>query len=76
MKLHTNIKSLGFLVSDKKTLKVFLIYVYMSFFYPRVIFFNNLSKGLLDKATYQISKAWAFDFNTRKLLSFSLYGSM
>ena len=33
---------------------------------------NNLGRGPLDEATYQISKALAFNFQTR-FLKFSLY---
>ena len=29
-------------------------------FWPRVFSLNNLGRGPLDKAIYQISKSWAF----------------
>ena len=50
----------------------------ISFFGPRAIIWtilvevhlNNLGRGLLGGAMYQISKAWAFCFQTRRFLKF------
>ena len=63
-------------------LKVFSISLYKTCwtrgganFGPRAIT-NNPSRDPLGEAMYQISKAWAFCFQTRIFLSFSLYGSM
>ena len=35
---------------------------------PQGYNFNNFGRGPLNKATYQISKAWAFWFQTRRFL--------
>ena len=37
---------------------------------------NNLGRGQLDKAVYQISKGWAFLFQIRYFSRFFLYKSM
>ena len=37
-------------------------------FWPKSYNLNNLGKGLLDEATYQISKTWAFWFQSRRFL--------
>ena len=37
-------------------------------FWPKGHNLNNLGRGLLDKATYQISKALAFWFQSRRFL--------
>ena len=69
MKLHTNYQSPGPLTpSDKKIFKVFTS-VYLcktsdpwsgAIFLLQGYNFKNLEESLLDEATYQISKAWAF----------------
>ena len=40
-------------------------------FWPQGNNLNNLGKGPLGEAMYQISKAWAFCFQTRRFLKFS-----
>ena len=37
---------------------------------------NNLGRGPLGEAMYQISKAWPSAFRQEDFQSFSLYGSM
>ena len=37
-------------------------------FWPKGYNLNNLGRGLLDEATYQISKTWAFWFQSRRFL--------
>ena len=60
-------KGLGLLVSDENSFKYFLVWVNVKQVTPWVYNFlfqdydlNNLRKDQLDKATYQIWKAWAF----------------
>ena len=38
-------------------------------FWPKGYNLNNLGRGLLDEATYQISKTWAFWFQSRRFLN-------
>ena len=81
MKLCTKYQDPGLLVSDKKILEGFL-YIGLckpcpswdeAFSSPWAIL-NNLGKGSLGEAMYQISKAWACFLKIFKV--FSLYGSM
>ena len=37
-------------------------------FWPKSYNLNNLGRGLLDEATYKLSKTWAFWFQSRILL--------
>ena len=60
----------------RRFLKVFSIQVYVTYrprgraiFGPRAIT-HNLGRGPLGEAMYQISKAWAFCFQTRRFLMF------
>ena len=73
----SNIKGLGLLLSDKE------IFPYMglcktsdpwhgAIFNPRAIKLNNFWNGPLDEATYQISKSWAFWFQTRRFFKSSV----
>ena len=39
-------------------------------FLPKDFNLNNISRGQLDEATYQISKAWTFYLHTRTFLKF------
>ena len=73
-------KGLGLALSDKKIfLKFSSVYVYVKHvgpgFWPRGNNLKNLDRGPLGEAMYQISKAWAFCFQTRRILKFFLYGS-
>ena len=63
-----NIKALHFLVSEKRDFKVFLLCSYVlnlwppgqGQFWPQGHHMNNLDRGPLGDATYQISKLYAF----------------
>ena len=80
-----NIKALHFLVSEKKNFKVFLLCSYVSNlwppgrgqFWPQGHHMNNLGRGPLGDATYQISKLYAFYIRRRsfsKILLFFHFG--
>ena len=71
-----NIKDPGLLVSDKNIFKSFL-YISLKHVSPRALpvwlqgnNLNNLGRGPLVEAKYQISKAWSFCFQTRRFLKF------
>ena len=75
-------KDLGILVTVKKIFKGF---PYVSLcktlwplgwgqFWPQGYNLNNLGRGTLDEATYQISRTWAFWFQTRFLKVFPYKG--
>ena len=46
------------------------------FFDPRTIMWITFGRGPLDEATYQISKTWAFWFQTRRFFCFSVKKSI
>ena len=70
---RSNIKGPGLLVSDKKIFEGFL---YMcqclgqGHFWLQGNNLNNLGRGPLGEAMYQISKAWAFCFQTRRFFPY------
>ena len=69
------------LVSEKKNFKVFLLCSYVSNLWPpgrgpiwpQGHHMNNLIRGLLGDATYEISKLCTFYFQRRKHLKFSFF---
>ena len=77
----SNIKDLGIMVSVKKIFKCFPNVSLCktcwplggAIFCPQGYNLNNLARCLLDEATYQISKPWAFWFQTRRFLKVFLY---
>ena len=78
------IKALLLLVSEKKNFKVFLLCSYVSNLWPPVRgpiwpqghHMNNLGRGPLGDATYEISKLCTFYFQRRKILKFSFFVPM
>ena len=77
-------KGLSLLLSDKKIIKVF---PYMGLcktsdprckpiFGPQGYNLNKFGRGPLDEATYQISKMWAFWFQTKRFFNFSVKKSI
>ena len=62
-------KTLAFWLQSRRFLKVFPMLVYVKHvgsgrgqLWPQGYNLNKLARGLLDEATYQISKTWAFWF--------------
>ena len=72
------------LLSDKKNFKIFPYKGLCktndptcgAIFDPQGYNLNNFGRGSLDEATYQISKTWAFWFQTRRFFKFSVKKSI
>ena len=72
MMLQTKYQSQGPLLLDKKIFKDFSLYESIKNKLPQGYNLNNLGRGSLDDATYQISKAWAFYLQTIRFFKFWL----
>ena len=58
--LHTKYQSFKPLVSEKKNIEIFLSCSYVPFCDPAgIIIMNELGRGLLEDAPYQIAKLYA-----------------